>query len=463
MRNFVIIFLILAIEILVTAQDFCRHPLYFEDELKTCDQNDFCFSLDEDRIHTKYFSTKTAYRTEKSRDKRHDFEIEDCTPSNVWLLIRHGTRLTTAKGIKRFSQMEKFRDEIVKNAEKLPNLPLCQEDWKLLKSWKWNNSITENQGNNLVTQGFNELRTIAHNFKQNIPNLFSPPYDISTFHFRHTNTERTHSSFGAFFDGIFGDNTHKMINARSPSNRPDLLLKAYANCPLWIEQKKKLKQSDSEVKKFENSMVFKKMIEDIDSRLGFDGTLQMRSVKDIYDMCRYEQAWQTDKASSWCSLLTPSQVYLLEYLEDLNYFYKSSHGSKLNKNIKCFAMKDMLRRLSDDNKPKTTVYFSHSAAVQLFLTSLEAMKDDVNLTAENFAKSTLRKWRTSRVSPFAANVAVVRYKCPLNDKVKFFLNENVLHFDWCTENGVCDWNDVQEKYAFYAHTDCNKVFCSNQL
>lgn len=167
--------------------------------------------------------------------------------------------------------------------------------------------------------------------------------------------------------------------------------------------------------------------------------------------------------SCFIQLLTPSQVHIIEYLEDLNYFYKSSHGSKLNKNVKCFAMKDMLERLSSDDGPKTTVYFSHSAAVQLLLTSLGALKDDVDLKAENFAQmAATRKWKTSTVSPFAANIGIVRYKCSMKDKIKFFLNEKVLHFDWCTSDGVCDWEVVERKYAFYKHADCNQVFCRSQ-
>lgn len=31
----------------------------------------------------------------------------DCKPSKIWLLIRHGTRLPTVKGIKIFREMEK--------------------------------------------------------------------------------------------------------------------------------------------------------------------------------------------------------------------------------------------------------------------------------------------------------------------------------------------------------------------
>lgn len=31
----------------------------------------------------------------------------DCKPIKIWLLIRHGTRLPTRNGLKRFSEMEK--------------------------------------------------------------------------------------------------------------------------------------------------------------------------------------------------------------------------------------------------------------------------------------------------------------------------------------------------------------------
>lgn len=33
----------------------------------------------------------------------------DCTPSKIWLLIRHGTRLPTTGGLERFSKMEKVK------------------------------------------------------------------------------------------------------------------------------------------------------------------------------------------------------------------------------------------------------------------------------------------------------------------------------------------------------------------
>lgn len=172
----------------------------------------------------------------------------------------------------------------------------------MFKNWKWNYNISEYQANYLVTQGYKELSAIAHNYKHYLPNLFQKSYNINHFHFRHTNTERTRSSFRAFVNELFGESAHKEIDAEMPKNRPDVLLKGYANCPLWRDQKKKLKQSDSEARKFENSNVFQRLITDVDSRLGFNGTLQAKDIKDIYNICRYQLAWQGDQASVWCSV-----------------------------------------------------------------------------------------------------------------------------------------------------------------
>lgn len=186
--------------------------------------------------------------------------------------------------------------------EKAQKTPLCQEDLEMFKQWKWNHNITENMANNLVLQGFDELSSIAYNFKRYLPDLFDGPYDEERFNFRHTDTERTRSSFRAFVNEIFGENVYKKINAETPSNQPDLLLKAYANCPIWRDQKKNLQRSTSEMNKFENSKEFKKLIAEIDSRFGFNGTLQVKKAKDIYNICRYEQAWHVNKPSIWCSV-----------------------------------------------------------------------------------------------------------------------------------------------------------------
>lgn len=153
-----------------------------------------------------------------------------------------------------------------------------------------------------MPQGYAELSGIARNYRQYLPTLFDGTYDAEQFHFRHTDTERTRSSFAAFFNELFGTNAHEEINAVSSPNHPDLLLKAYAHCHLWTQQKKQLKHSESELSKFENSDQFRAVISEVSQRLGFDDRLSAQRVKDIYNLCRYEQAWNTHKGSVWCSV-----------------------------------------------------------------------------------------------------------------------------------------------------------------
>lgn len=69
----------------------------------------------------------------------------------------------------------------------------------------------------------------------------------------------------------------------------------------------------------------------------------------------------------------------------------------------------MINHLESQGMPKVVAYFTHSAAIQLLLTALGAHKDNDALRADNYQQVSRRKWRSSEVSPFAANLAVIKY------------------------------------------------------
>jgi multiple inositol-polyphosphate phosphatase / 2,3-bisphosphoglycerate 3-phosphatase len=167
---------------------------------------------------------------------------------------------------------------------------------------------------------------------------------------------------------------------------------------------------NSEHYKFEQSDVFKKTAEEISTRLGFKYTLNPKQIDTMFDMCRYDQAWFLQDSSAWCATFTPEHVNVLEYHEDLKYYYKSGPGSELNSNIMCAAVKDMLTTLKRDDGPKVVAYFSHASAIQLFLTSLGYAKEDEPLKADNYNRMKYRKFRTSVLSPLASNLAVIKYE-----------------------------------------------------
>jgi hypothetical protein len=63
-----------------------------------------------------------------------------------------------------------------------------------------------------------------------------------------------------------------------------------------------------------------------------------------------------------------------------------------------------------EKQPSGVFYFSHDTDMQLFFTSLGIAKDSAALTHSNYASMGKRKWRTSLLTPFAANFAAVFFK-----------------------------------------------------
>lgn len=155
-------------------------------------------------------------------------------------------------------------------------------------------------------------------------------------------------------------------------------------------------------------------------------------------------------------MFTLDEIKVLEYAKDLSGYYEFGYGSDMNRHIQCSTVRDMVSHLESNNDPRVTVYFGHSSALLLHLTAMGAFEDEQKLTANNFQKFSERKWSTSKMSPFAGNLAAVRYD---NDKVKFFLNEELMEFDWCN-NGVCDLQQVKNQYKQF--NDCEKTSCPKQ-
>lgn len=74
----------------------------------------------------------------------------------------------------------------------------------------------------------------------------------------------------------------------------------YKECAAFIEQQESLDESDSELSKFEESKTFQSVIKEVSRRLGFQKKLKTSDIMNMYDMCRYEQAWQQNATCIWC-------------------------------------------------------------------------------------------------------------------------------------------------------------------
>lgn len=123
------------------------------------------------------------------------------------------------------------------------------------------------------------------------------------------------------------------------------------------------------------------------------------------------------------------------------------------------------------NEPKGIFYFTHSAALQLLLSTLGYAKDPEPLVHDtNIDKAKTRKWYTANLTPFAANLAAIFYKyenfsasiidllvsrysfysrsnitfrCDDGFKVKLYLNEKPLDYEGCPR-GMCEWSHLKK-------------------
>ncbi|XP_020812224.1 multiple inositol polyphosphate phosphatase 1 [Drosophila serrata] len=422
--------------------------------------DDYCFAQDTSRLQTRQFSSKTAYQIVKGSDIDRQYLVPGCEPKKMWIFHRHGTRLPKKSMINNAARAAELRDLIVNNYKVAKTKPdtdaLCSTDLLALQMWRWNASITPDQEEYLTSQGYDDLRGTAKLYQRYYPGVLPKEYNDTYYQFRHTDTQRTRESFRAFTEGLFGT-----VNAAHPVEIPkeDLLLRPYDYCQSYKDLN--YKGEGSEYEKYHKASLWTNTLKDISTRLGFQYTLEEEDIKLMYDMCRYEQAWQVDRSSAWCTAFLPEQVSVFEYAEDLKYYWGSGYGFPETGRLNCRLVQDLLTHLSNPVSPHVVAHFGHSTGLLTLLTALGMRKDDIPLRADNSDSMSSRRWKSSLIDPFAGNFVAVKYDCPAEldrEKVVFFLNQDAVQLDWCSV-GLCKWSDVLEKYKTISEADCGDYYC----
>lgn len=145
----------------------------------------------------------------------------------------------------------------------------------------------------------------------------------------------------------------------------------------------------------------------------YRGTSATKSnIRSMWQLCRFEQAFDLTKVAPWCSVFSIDDVAILEYGEDLGYYYEAGYGFAMNQNILCQAMQNMLKFLqsNDTNEQPARILITHSTSMQILMVALGLYKDESPLTPTNYSQQYNRKWRTSQQTAYASNLAVIRYE-----------------------------------------------------
>ncbi|XP_003699822.2 multiple inositol polyphosphate phosphatase 1 [Megachile rotundata] len=419
---------------------------------------DFCF-VDEDDPYL-YMATKTAYHFVHAGKTRFQ-DVPNCHAEQVWMLATHGTQCASQTEITRMLELTEVQAQILNNHESRDEGRMCNKDLENLKRWKPDAYLVVERAEVLTPQGVEDMKLLARRLQSNFPQLLQTSMNNVTADNYMFKTTDARDTMGSFMEGLFGD--RNAVDAEEvPVN--DTLLTPYKSCNEWDNEQNNI--SMEEVNKFDEGPQFQSLMMSVSRRLGFLYNISKETVLTMYDMCRYEKAWTVTKLSPWCAVFSKEELRVLEYREDLYYYYKAGYGREINAQLGCTLLQDMMNHFwkveQDKNamEPKGVFYFSDIISLQNLLTTLGINKDQMKPTAFNYKDMAKRQWRTSFISPFAANLVAVFYKCDGNtqpNKVMFYLAEKLVMLDGC-DVGLCDWEYFKQKFSPIINR-CNLNVC----
>lgn len=388
-----------------------------------------------------FHATKTPYELINNEDSS-PVSIPGCEPVMFWMVARHGTRYPPPNDVFRMKdRLPKLLKNVIEN-HKEERGTLCQQDVDNLSN---DGTLRFDDLEEMLTStGREELLLLARRFRGRFPEFFITTYNSTEYQFRHLDIPSSLGSAKAFSRGLFVDDDVELTKV-PPTDR---LIQFYDNCPRWDQLVEDNEESSEEIRLYHQSETFQNTLARVTKRLGFQYNMSADDMLLIYDTCRYQKAWNLEKISAWCAAFSVDDLKVLEYAEDLETYYKKGYGYELNYHQACPLVHDLVTRIRGFKENGTTMdhrrglfYFTEDEALLRFVARLGLAHDTEPLTHEyEPTKAAERKWRTSLMGSFGANVAVVLYNCSNNLKVQLFVKEDVIHLENC-KNSLCTFNE----------------------
>lgn len=412
-----------------------------------CSTSHICKGVEDDTPVNR-LSSKTAYfNAEKDESHWENFkkEVWGCTAQQMWLLTRHGTRFPTQTDMGRMMNVLPSLSQQIEVNHRQGRGCLNEEDLSQLGSWFPPYGPRDKE--QLHEIGYDELFSIGEYWRDMFPHLYNVTYDPARFKVDFTVKNRTGQSAYHFLRGMFGEDAVGNIELPQPYN-PNFILRFYKACPRWLREVYKNGETYKERKLFEKTEEFQSVAHAVSARLGFMHPLTPGEIESIYDECRYETAWWPSRKSAWCSAFSSYDFEVMEYHQDLKYYYEDSYGHPLNSKTACRTLSDLYNHFrmtisKEDAKPQGIFYFAHDKTIFKVLASVGLYRPSQHLKHDNFAELRNRKWRTSFLSPFSANVAFVLYRCGLEYKIGTFFQGQPTPLSELCQGVVCRWEEIK--------------------
>jgi len=252
------------------------------------------------------------------------------------------------------------------------------------------------------------------------------------------------------------------VKIQTSHEEHDPLIRFYKLCQKWLKTVKKNPRSRVEFDLFSQSPQVEAVRKEMSDLLGLEVTIE--DIDKMYVTCNFDQAWQPRKQSPWCTLFSDKSLEVMEYREDLEYYWVDGPGHEVNYLPSCVLIRDMFTNLANATmgvpEEKGIFYFTHSGTLLKLLAFLQTHQDEEHLTSQNFKTMKNRLWRTSDIGPFASNISFLLKKCNNAFFVCLFINEKPVRLAGC-ESECCRWHQFVQLFRGKSE-DCDfDAVCEN--
>ncbi|XP_053609480.1 multiple inositol polyphosphate phosphatase 1-like isoform X2 [Plodia interpunctella] len=369
------------------------------------------------------------------------------------MLARHGARNPSEQNIREMKNALAMKSDILRyHAEGRGDL--WDREIADLQEYRWSPDVDVTPYV-LTNRGHRELNDLGDRINMT---YFSLLKKLKEHHIRPTNEQRTIESARSFLNGL-DDSLAYGIEAPLRKIK-DVMLLPYLHCDLHTTEAWNGSKRISELQKYYETADYKEVLLSVQKRMGSNEPLTPTNVSGLYDLCRFHRSTSLTGTSPWCKLFTNRDLEVLEYIEDINSYYRSGYGFPYNGHLGRLVLSDLLKKFQAevyDSKPTFTAFFSHDSLIDMVYCALGLFHDEKSLKAKR--RNPRRKWRTSKNTPFAANIIVVLHECenmlePRPYKVQFLVNEKPQRV--CVKK-VCTWAEFQDKLKPFLQSDLK--FC----
>ncbi|ESN90184.1 hypothetical protein HELRODRAFT_182785 [Helobdella robusta] len=325
----------------------------------------------------------------------------------------------------------------------------------------------------LSPSGREEHRMIGDEYGQIFAHLYQTigsdrkpkPKDLKEedFVFGHTDFERAITSMRGFMDGFLPKAQSVGVNYTGQPKNVNRFLRFYTVCQLYITTVAKNNQTKVEKNKFMKAKlpVILKTVRENFNAPNLDWT-----DGDVH-------AWGSisgmelaiNRTATWVKYLDSPDNHVLELMEyatDLSAYWWKGPGNKINYQMACEVIVEMIRLfdsiLAGKSQELGRFYFSHAETLIPLLNILGLFRGDPPLKHDQFEQNKNREFKTTRMSPFATNFVIVLFyrgqKMSLETAfVQLYFKGKPYYFPYCGKKSICKYSILRGFLEEYL-TDC---------